>query len=115
MNEVTPMAPYDACMAAADHMVKPMTQYEFFESKVPNTCGSPACVLGWVGYFGGMAGKALRAFNVANEFLDVEETHFYDQMTDINAWHFPDGDWQTDPVVASACLRIWAKENLVTA
>ena len=44
---------YNAILKAADHIERNPHLYDFYRSNVPN-CGTPGCMLGWIGHFMGI-------------------------------------------------------------
>ena len=49
-----------AILRAADHIESHPELYEFHRNEVP-ACGTPGCMLGWIGYFLGVKGSVVYA------------------------------------------------------
>lgn len=47
---------YNAILKAADHIEKEPHLYNFYCNRVPD-CGTPGCMLGWIGHFMGLTGS----------------------------------------------------------
>lgn len=45
---------HQAIMKAADHIESRPDLFNFFQTVIPNYCGTPGCALGWIGHFYGV-------------------------------------------------------------
>lgn len=48
-----------AIFRAAKHIEKYPRRWQYMSITVPKGCGTPACALGWIGYFAGLQGQSL--------------------------------------------------------
>lgn len=105
----------DAIYRAANFIESNQNQYDFFNTIKPNDCGSPGCVLGWIGYFYGTEEKV--AGEIAKEMFPnfnhpVPEMLFYDELSKIRRSLGLDQAWQKDANIAAQCLREYANRYL---
>jgi hypothetical protein len=74
-----PMTLREAILATADLFDSQPDLYQFAESHVP-ACGSPGCVIGWIGHFMGVSvGSNL---DVVATRMGITERDFYAKMID---------------------------------
>lgn len=105
----------DAILQAAKHIEEDPQDFQFMTWKIPNSCGSPGCALGWVGYFAGVdignASTVAKAMGYEDPYeVDRADMSFY---RDVEALLPKTGkesylNWQTDPKVCAKGLRLYA-------
>lgn len=92
---------YDAMHKAADHIERNPGDYNFFNTFVPE-CGTPGCLLGWVGLFlGRKSGSNLEALEV----VGLEGMDFYDLVDE-----FTGELWLVKADLAAQGLRGYAEK-----
>jgi hypothetical protein len=124
------MTPYQAVMAAADHIETNPAQFDFLTYSLPTGthCGTPGCALGWIAFFGLVEGadagtwsrERLREFHPL-----LDERSFYARMNAIapakrfneKCPHFNAGQyvWTQDPQLCAETLRKYAQTHLAPA
>lgn len=103
---------YSAIMKAADHVEREPSLYEFRNVRVPD-CGSPGCMLGWIGYFLGIRpGTLIQSYcspQVATpaKLLGLKsQTDFYQRLNDFGL----DGSYVRDHKFAARVMRLYAEK-----
>lgn len=109
---------YDAIMKAADHIERHPEEFEFMETRVPRSCGSPGCAIGWIGHFAktkparlfGLvperpeyAGKSIGV--VCRQVIGVGGRSFYRRL-DATGHR----GWQENPDACAKALRAYAQK-----
>jgi len=94
-----------AILQAADHLELHPETYDFMSVHIPS-CGTPGCVIGWVGYFLGVdPGKAIGGeFLYETPIMGVSSHIFY---TRLDAFLQP-RSWIVNASIAAATLRKYA-------
>lgn len=100
---------YNAIMKAADHIEMKPYLYDFMHTTVPD-CGTPGCMLGWIGHFAGVPVGSDVLDTVAQPLLGIYyEVHmahpFYMRLRELGA-----GRYWTDAAVAAAAMRLYAEK-----
>lgn len=72
-----------AILKAADHIECKPESYNFGSCSVPALCGSPGCMLGWIGHFAG-APVDSSIGHAALNFLGVSSTEFYARIRSVS-------------------------------
>lgn len=99
---------YTAIMKAADHIERNPKQYAFHATLIP-PCGTPGCMLGWIGHFAGVGDRRDVLEAVNRELLglhgdDHTDCEFYDRIE--ASQHFTK---LTDAPSIAKCLREYAE------
>lgn len=96
-----------AILQAAEHIEKNPKDYSFCTVDIPADCGTPGCLLGWIGHFAGMTGY----INAVPPILrQLSERHFYSEM--IRLVPSKEGkDWHRDAATAVKGLRAFADKH----
>lgn len=95
---------YDAIMKAADTIEKRPDLYQFMANDIPD-CGSPGCLLGWIGHHMGLRG------NVFETVMPLMGDNNLDALETLRYWNSPTsrslsfGPIGQDPKAAVAHLR----------
>lgn len=94
-----------AILQAADHIGLNPDQFSFLERVTPEKCGTPACALGWIGFFAGARGENHRE---ALPLLGLEHSaegawKFYDRCEELNSYK-----WKMSAGNCAATLRLYA-------
>lgn len=103
MSELRQLDVRSAILKAADWIEKNPSKYSFQSTRIPE-CGSPGCMIGFIGMFAGCKGNV---FDVSPALLGKTHNKF---VTEIFAIRSENGGGQvtTDASVAAACLRLYA-------
>ena len=104
---------YDAIMRAADKAQGEPSDYNFWCSSVPDAdCGSPACMLGWIGFFAGTKSRFkginwVRNMDVAVGTLGLQDTGvFYKRCAEL----LGHAGFVTEPKEAARAMRLYAEK-----
>src|ERR1700760_2850261 len=54
------MDTYQAILRAADHIDRQPQLFDFERTRIPGNCRTPACALGWIGFFAGRTQARIR-------------------------------------------------------
>jgi hypothetical protein len=114
------MKAYEAIFRAAAHIDEHPALYDFNRTKVPRDCNTPACVLGWIGFFAGRFQARIRArfgFSFvhrgiaivtvdgsADPLIVVSAREFYERLDELSL-----GSWREDSSVCAAAMRLYAE------
>jgi hypothetical protein len=103
-----------AILKAADHIEQNPHLYEFYQNEVPE-CGTPGCMLGWIGHFLGVRGSvgyqvcpAMGLGEGQDGFIrkGIHELAI-EEMGHTRKWP----DYATDAKAAARLMRLWADRN----
>jgi hypothetical protein len=103
---------YNAIMAAANRIEAYPEKFDFWNNDIPQSCGSPGCALGWIGFYLGLRDKRSHAQSVVSRVLGTDAASFYQSLTDLcgdRSWFGP-ADWKKNPAVCAKVLRLYAEE-----
>ena len=100
-----------AILAAADHIEAEPHLYEFARTIVPeNTCGTPACALGWIAHFAGLPQQSME--EVSHLLFNMGQTEFYTRVSTVlgtDYWcGYTDDGHDGDPELTAKGLRLYA-------
>jgi hypothetical protein len=102
---------YDAIMKAADHIERNPELFQFHRIYVPE-CGTPACALGWIGFFVGSKDATRIATDgltnvgyVAETALKIHDAGVFYAFMQENAGL----RWQRNAAECAAGMRLFAK------
>lgn len=95
---------YDALNKAADHIEQHPRDFNFLSAKIPESLGTKACALGWIGYFAGA--REGYAIGVGVEVLG-HECEFFQSITDLAG-----SGWMSKPEQCAKGMRLYAETYL---
>ena len=116
----------DAILKAADHIERNPCSFDFWNNRIPKHCGSPGCVLGWIGFFAGLKDDIGSAQLAVTSYLNTNPQIFYSDLHDLVgdsnaerglpgntergflAKHGLERGWKTNPSLAVEALRKYA-------
>ena len=114
------ITPRKAVLLAAEQIEREPESYEFLASSKPNPkCGSPGCVLGWIGYYMDLPVEMINnilwfkgGLDAVAQSIGVDsEGDFYDLMEDATRSEELAGlSWRDYPEVAVKALRLFADQ-----
>ena len=93
-----------AILAAADWIEKNPSSYEFQRIQKPSICGSPGCLLGYIGLYAKSNEK--ESHTISKEILGIRSGEFYARMDNLlrnEPWRVP--GWEDNAVRG---LRLYA-------
>lgn len=101
------MNTYQAIMSAASHIERNPSDFDFFQIVTPNHCGTPACALGWIGFYLGERGDHRACLPSLGFTADADGAFdFYARMCDLAG----EVNWRKDAAIVSRILRLYAEK-----
>jgi hypothetical protein len=114
------MRTFAAILRAADHIERNPRLFDFGRTRVPHSCRTRGCALGWIGFFAGRTKLPLRTlfgFSLPHRGIAIVTTEGgSDPLIPITACEFyrrmdalvaPD-DWRREASACAAGLRLYA-------
>lgn len=90
-----------AILRTADHIEQHPELFKFIKSTVPE-CGTPGCLLGWIGHFLGMTPG--RCISELKQAMNADDTMFYKRLDLV----LGGGNWCHNALMCVRGLRLYA-------
>lgn len=99
---------YNAILKAADQIEKYPDHFHFIENRVPRTCDSPGCAIGWIAHFANT--RANGYTDASQEMFGMSPEGFYQRMTEVEGRgpYWTSGRWPHNAVKCASTLRLYA-------